>query len=118
VASPATVVRNESRRSEQCTLITVVRGSADETVGRAESTREIPAGESVAFEQTLAIASPRPWSVEEPNLYIAQTTAKLGERVVDEYDTPFGVREIRFDPQKGFFLSRPRLRFGLRGGRE
>ena len=33
------------------------------------------------------------------------TTVRRGGTVVDRYETPFGVRDIRFDPDKGFFLN-------------
>jgi beta-galactosidase len=30
-------------------------------------------------------------------------------KVIDRYDTRFGIRTIRFDPNKGFFLNGKRL---------
>ena len=48
---------------------------------------------------------PRLWSLEERNLYMLVTEVKVGGEVVDRYATPFGIRSIRFDAEKGFFLN-------------
>ena len=47
----------------------------------------------------------RLWSLEERNLYKLVTEVRTGGDVVDRYETPFGIRSIRFDPEKGFFLN-------------
>lgn len=55
--------------------------------------------------QTLSLPSPQLWSVEEPYLYTMETTVKVNGKSVDHYTTLFGVREIKFDADKGFFLN-------------
>ncbi len=57
------------------------------------------------FTQQLQVAHPRLWSLETPQLYRLHTEIQDGNRVVDATDTPFGIRTIRFDAQKGFFLN-------------
>ena len=32
------------------------------------------------------------------------TTVRAGGAVVDRYETTFGIRTLRFDPNEGFFL--------------
>jgi beta-galactosidase len=54
---------------------------------------------------TLAIESPKLWSVDEPTLYSVRTLVKRDGLVVDEVTTRCGFRTIRFDPDKGFFLN-------------
>jgi beta-galactosidase len=34
-----------------------------------------------------------------------ETVLKVGGKVVDRYKTPFGLRQIKFDANKGFFLN-------------
>jgi len=51
------------------------------------------------------IKNPKLWSVENPNRYVAVTTIAEGGIVVDNYETPFGVRTIKFDADKGFLLN-------------
>jgi len=45
------------------------------------------------------------WSLATPNLYLAVTTVERGDRIADRYETVFGIRTIRFDPDKGFLLN-------------
>ena len=54
----------------------------------------------------LKIPAPRLWSVNDPYLYCAEITlsGKNGEEI-DAKTVPFGIREIRFDPEKGFSLN-------------
>ena len=53
----------------------------------------------------MVVASPRLWSIATPNLYRIHTTVKSGGSVVDEYDTPIGIRRIAFDADRGFLLN-------------
>lgn len=65
----------------------------------------LPAWERQSLAQTAQIASPVPWSLETPHLYSLVTEVKVGGAVVDRFVTPFGVRAIAFDPDKGFLLN-------------
>lgn len=66
---------------------------------------------SVAAEQRgdgkaeVVIANPSLWSIETPRLYRLVTTLHVDGAVVDRYETPFGIRSVRFDAQQGFFLN-------------
>ena len=48
---------------------------------------------------------PALWSPEEPNLYIARTQIIRNGQVLDERDTRFGIRDIRYTPENGFQLN-------------
>ena len=48
---------------------------------------------------------PALWSPEEPNLYIARTQIIRNGQVLEERDTRFGIRDIRYTPEKGFQLN-------------
>ena len=53
------------------------------------------------------VPHPRLWSLEEPNLYRALTTLEdaNSEKALDQYETTFGIRTVKFDPDEGFFLN-------------
>lgn len=55
--------------------------------------------------QNFTIKNPKLWSVNTPNIYIARTSVLIDEKVIDNYDTPFGIRYFEFDAEKGFFLN-------------
>lgn len=65
---------------------------------------------SKAEEQSFTIAKVQFWSVDHPYLYQLVTTIRQGGRVVDEYPTTFGVRQIEFSPAEGFLLNGERLK--------
>lgn len=58
------------------------------------------------IEQNFEITSPALWSPESPALYVARTVIKdENGKVVDKYDTRFGIRSIEIIPGRGFFLN-------------
>jgi beta-galactosidase len=65
----------------------------------------VKAWSSVDIVQKLAVKNPKLWSLDEPNLYLLRCTITRGRRVLDTYDTTFGIRTLRWDANKGFFLN-------------
>ena len=100
-----TRVRNERQTAASCTLTTSLVDAAGKTVETAEATQQIaPAGE-YEFVQRMDVGKPRLWSVADPYLYRVHSTVREQGRVVDEYDTPTGIREAVFDANRGFLLN-------------
>jgi len=64
-----------------------------------------PSRRESSVTQTLKVASPRLWSPTAPNRYVAVSTIKRGNDVVDRVETPFGIRTIAFDADQGFLLN-------------
>lgn len=65
----------------------------------------VAAGESVEFPAMLPVTQPALWSVEKPQLHRLVTVVRAGGVEIDRYETSFGIRTIRFDPDHGFFLN-------------
>ncbi len=55
--------------------------------------------------QQIPVPQPQRWSVTAPRLYTLRTRLSAGGTLVDETSTPFGIRTLRFDADKGFFLN-------------
>jgi len=53
----------------------------------------------------LHLARPQLWSPETPHLYRVVTELRSVGVLTDRYETVFGVRTLRFDPERGFFLN-------------
>ena len=51
------------------------------------------------------LAGPVLWSPESPLLYQLVTTVESNGRVVDRQTTPFGIRTVAFDADRGFLLN-------------
>jgi beta-galactosidase len=99
-------IDNDSDSEQSCRVITKIVDSGGRSVAEAASTPvAIPALSRREARQQLLVKNPLLWSLEEPNLYRALMTVEAAGNAVDEYETPFGIRTIRFDPDKGFLLN-------------
>mgnify|MGYP001544732688 CR=1 FL=1 len=67
---------------------------------------QLGAHASGMVDASLKLAAPRLWDIDHPgNRYVVATTVEQGGKVVDSYESPFGVRSVVFDPQKGLLLN-------------
>lgn len=64
-------------------------------------------------ELTFEITGPMLWSVDTPELYILKTEIFEAGKKRDEQSVRFGIRDMRFDPDSGFYLNG--LRTEIRG---
>jgi len=62
-------------------------------------------GREAARSNLLVVNHPRLWDLKNPVRYVAVTTVEQDGKIVDRYETPFGIRTIWFDPGQGFFLN-------------
>lgn len=102
-----TEIVNEGRETRAFRLEQSVFDPAGELVAESNTgERELAAGASFTEAQTLTVPDPQLWDLDTPHLYrlITELVADDGT-VLDHYETSFGIREIRFDPDHGFFLN-------------
>ncbi|CQR54688.1 beta-galactosidase GalA [Paenibacillus riograndensis] len=101
----STRICNEYTESRAVSLHTEVYNAAGEQVcAKAEQAFADWYGET-ELEQMFRLEHPALWSPETPHLYKAVSILKVEGTEVDRYETPFGIRSIRFDPEEGFFLN-------------
>jgi len=74
-------------------------------VAGSSATLELSAGITGESSEKLVVSHPRLWSVTQPNLYGVVTQIFINGQMVDEYNTPLGIRYYTFDAEKGFFLN-------------
>lgn len=70
---------------------------------------KVGAGRQILLAQSLQVEQPKLWSVRSPQRYVAVTTVSGEGRVVDEVETPFGIRTAVFDAERGFLLNGERV---------
>ena len=87
---------------EKIIVTTVIKSPNGKEVARKEN-EYIARGQ--IFSQNFIVNNPELWSPDSPALYVATTTLSLNGKVVDSYDTRFGIRSIKYVPEKGFFLN-------------
>ena len=63
------------------------------------------AKETRTSDHRIKISNPHLWSTTDPYLYKVETTVKVDGKVTDVYTTTTGLRDIKFDAERGFLLN-------------
>ena len=101
-----TTVLNNEQKEQAITVSQRILDISGKQVAKSENKKAIiAAGKNIDIKQNLILNSPKLWSIDAPILYTMETTVKAGGKIVDIYTTSFGVRDIKFDKDKGFFLN-------------
>lgn len=100
VVSVKTKINNSTKDAKLTTTVFDASGREVATV-----TTSVTTGGESELEQRVTIQNPQLWSLENRNLYNAVSQVYVGKELVDRYETTFGVRTLRFDKDKGFFLN-------------
>jgi beta-galactosidase len=105
-----TTIKNQSQQNASLNVVTVLFDTGGREVARSSTPLVIKSKEAGNASQKLSIAKPTLWSDDAPYLYKAVSQVQVNGRVVDRYETPFGVRYFDFDINKGFSLNGKRLK--------
>lgn len=101
-----TAVANTSGDKATVTVSQTVEDPSGRTVAKARvSHLTLSAGDSATVSQEADVAAPLLWSTDSPRLYTLVTTVRSGGKTVDTRRTRFGIRTIKFDPERGFILN-------------
>ncbi len=101
-----TEVENQGKGGQNVRVISTVVDPAGKAVGKAASAPAgIPEWGERRYDQQVAVKDPALWSLEERNLYKLVTEVESGGTITDRYETRFGIRDLKFDAEKGFFLN-------------
>ena len=104
-----TKVANDTKAAANITLKQTVfpkGGKTDAAIGTVTTaSKSIAAGASADVTSTITAASPKLWSIKNPNLYTVRTEVLNGGKVLDTYDTEYGFRWTGFDATSGFSLN-------------
>jgi len=108
-------VDNDSKQPAKVSMATEIfaLGANGKTAGKAVAkiapvSLQIAPGASAVAEGSAAIKNPKLWGpppTQQPNRYVAITTVTQGGKELDRYETRFGIREVRFDPDHGIFVN-------------
>jgi hypothetical protein len=106
-----TRVQNDTARAAEVELVTELVGPDQKSVQQVTTKETIPPRGERVLTQSADVISPKLWSPATPALYRAVTTIREAGRPLDRFETPFGIRSIQFDAQKGFFLNGQSTKF-------
>jgi beta-galactosidase len=109
-----TLIKNESGSSQNFVLNTMLKTPNAENVGGKQVTVDVAANSEKEIVQTMAVSAPLLWTPEMPSLYNARIQVLQNKKIVDETETRFGIRFIKFDTENGFQLNGKTIK--LNGG--
>jgi beta-galactosidase len=101
-----TTVVNESGKTAVFDIEeTIVDSSGMAIASGVTKQLTLAAGNQSEYFSRFTIANPKLWSIETPYLHKLKTKIWSTGKVVDTYETTFGIRTVRFDANEGFFLN-------------
>ena len=100
-----TTVTNQSAVTVTGSVTSAIQDAGSNPVTAATAALTLTAGQGLIVTQTLAVANANLWSLQSPYLYNLVSTVSNATVAADVYQTPFGVRTVRFDATNGVFIN-------------
>ena len=100
-----TRIDNAGSATRKGSLRSTVQDAAGRVVARTDTAVTVAANQHVDLEQRVTVTAPQLWSVETPKLYSLRSEVLEGKEAVDAVTTPFGIRSIAYDKDRGFLLN-------------
>ena len=100
------IVRSDGSAADTCRVRWQIVDASGKVVATADSAaKPIMPGAIAIFVASATVPNPALWSPETPNLYSAIVSVESDGKVRDAERISFGVRDIKWDADKGFFLN-------------
>jgi len=109
-----TAVTNQQSTQSNINFVTTIIDADGKTIKQTQKQLQLEASTVITDSQSISINNPVLWNLEKPQLYKAITEIKSGNKIIDRVETPFGIRSIEFNAEKGFLLNGNRVI--LKGG--
>lgn len=106
-----TTIANESGKEQICVVVSEVYDPSGTKIVTVKSFTPVGRYHTRTLTQQISVMKPILWSIETPNLYRVHTTIVRDNTATDAVDTTFGIRTLRFDADKGFFLNGKSVKF-------
>jgi beta-galactosidase len=100
-----TQVQNDTSDPSAVTVQTTLLDFTGRGSKEPDEKLELHAGQSAEVDQEITIAQPALWSPATPRLYRAVTRIMKNGKLLDEVETPFGVRSLAWSVEKGLLLN-------------
>ncbi|HQF48061.1 MAG TPA: beta-galactosidase GalA [Flavobacterium alvei] len=99
-------VANDGKASKSFQIIQTITDATGKNVSeKTINSCSLNPRENKDFTCDLTVENATLWSIENPYLYQMTTSIFEDEKLVDTFETTFGIRTIRFDANEGFFLN-------------
>jgi beta-galactosidase len=107
--SVAATINNTSQTDEEIMIEHIIFSAANNEIIQEKTTKKITTNQKELIEATLTVPNPRRWDIENPYLYTLVTNIYRENNLFDSYTSTFGIRDIRFTPNNGFYLNDKRV---------
>lgn len=104
IANLEVTIKNSNSKKQTVKIISDVLDANGKVLSSSSSNMYL-SDTLKSINQSFLIKNPKLWSPEQPYLYSVKTKVLLGKTVIDTYSTPLGIRTVKFDAEKGFFLN-------------
>ncbi len=102
-------ITNETGAQQLVLLQSIIKDKNGSAV--AEAVTKIDIKDKAEVQQTFEISQPALWSPETPHMYAIETSLLANGDIIDQYQTPLGIRSIELRGSKGFFLNGEAIKF-------
>lgn len=91
------------------TLVTEIKDATGRVVAQNRCLAE--GAKAQHYTQQFVVENPQFWTVDTPNLYTSESRIYEGSTLKDTYTTTFGIRQVKLEAGKGFFLNGKLIKF-------
>lgn len=98
-----TVIKNTSQKSQNVSINVLIKDESNKTV--AKSSKKLNTASQDTVKLNLALKNPKLWSLASTKMYKATIQIVSNNEIIDEFIVDFGIRDIKFTADKGFFLN-------------
>jgi len=108
--SVKTKIENSGGDINNATLTSTVVDENGKEVATGDIPVSLAAKASGELAQQITVTSPALWSVDEPHLYTLHSVIRSGKKILDEYQSTFGIRSLEYSSVDGFKLNGKRIK--------
>ena len=100
-----TLIKNETSSTQSVIVKTILWSKSSKNVSNSQIKIELPAKSEKEISQIIDVLKPLLWTPETPYLYQAKIQVLKEKKVLDDTNTAFGIRTIKFTAENGFQLN-------------
>ncbi|MFN3967971.1 beta-galactosidase GalA [Flavobacterium sp.] len=106
-----TTVQNNNLQTSNGSVYSYITDRSGKVLAKtAEQKITLGIRKDVTVKQKLNLNNAHLWSLDDPYLYRVISVVKSGNQIVHQTKTRFGIKTVKFDANKGFFLNGKKIK--------
>jgi len=105
-----TKIENNGQSISNTILISSIIDENGHEVANSKLPFSVNAKATDELAQSIQVVSPALWSIDAPHLYTLHSTIISGKKIVDEFQSTFGIRKLEYSNINGFLLNGKRIK--------